>query len=61
MTELIHGGDVVGYREAYGREPLDFSANINPFGLPESARQAVIDSLAEADRYPCLLYTSRCV
>lgn len=60
MTELIHGGDVVGYREAYGREPLDFSANINPFGLPESARQAVIDSLAEADRYPDPLCRKLC-
>lgn len=52
MKELIHGGDVAGYREAYGREPLDFSANINPFGLPEGVKKAVIGALAEADRYP---------
>lgn len=49
---LIHGGDVEGFFREYGREPLDFSANCNPLGLPESAARAVISSLSSADRYP---------
>lgn len=44
--ELIHGGDVAGFLEEYGVKPLDFSANINPLGMPEGARQAVIQALS---------------
>lgn len=50
--ELIHGGDVAGFLEEYGVKPLDFSANINPLGMPEGARQAVIQALEQADQYP---------
>ncbi|HHU06489.1 MAG TPA: aminotransferase class I/II-fold pyridoxal phosphate-dependent enzyme [Clostridiales bacterium] len=49
---LIHGGDVESFIRYYGREPIDFSANSNPLGLPESAKRAVIESLETADRYP---------
>lgn len=49
---LTHGGDWAGYRAQYGGEPLDFSANISPLGLPEGVRAAVIRSLDRADRYP---------
>lgn len=49
---LTHGGDIAGYFDEYGREPLDFSANVSPLGLPEGVRQAVIDSLSTADQYP---------
>ena len=33
--KLVHGGDTVGYREKYGRDALDFSANVSPLGTPE--------------------------
>jgi len=49
---LIHGGDVESFIRDFGSEPLDFSANCNPLGLPESAKRAVIESLDTADRYP---------
>lgn len=49
---LIHGGDIEGFVREYGREPVDFSANCNPLGLPESAKNAVAASLSNADRYP---------
>ena len=26
--KLVHGGDTVGYRERYGHDALDFSANV---------------------------------
>lgn len=28
--KLVHGGDTVGYRERYGHDALDFSANVSP-------------------------------
>ena len=49
---LIHGGDIEGFIREYGSAPLDFSANCNPLGLPESAREAIIASLDTADLYP---------
>lgn len=31
--KLVHGGDTVGYRERYGHDALDFSANVSPLGV----------------------------
>lgn len=46
MTD-IHGGNI------YSREvKYDFSANINPLGMPESAVRAVTDSAHLWERYP---------
>lgn len=42
-----HGGDIYHNRVRY-----DFSVNVNPFGLPESCREAVIRSLSMASCYP---------
>ena len=50
--EFPHGGDVEGYARAYGRAPLDFSANVSPLGLPEGVRRAAAEALARADEYP---------
>lgn len=52
MKQLVHGGDWMGYRERFGRDALDFSANVSPLGLPEGVAQAIREALAEADRYP---------
>lgn len=47
QTENPHGGDL------YSRPiRLDFSANTNPFGTPESVRCAVIESAALLNQYP---------
>ena len=52
----IHGGDIYGTdiqkTVEEGKEILDFSANINPLGMPESVRQAVMASLSAAEHYP---------
>ena len=40
MTKHIHGGDVYKHKDC-----LDFSANLNPLGTPESVKQAIIHSL----------------
>ena len=47
MTKHIHGGDVYKYRNC-----LDFSANLNPLGTPESVKQAIIGSLDHIAQYP---------
>lgn len=49
---LTHGGDWAGYQAQFGGQPLDFSANISPLGLPEGVRAAAAEALAWADRYP---------
>ena len=47
QTVNPHGGDL------YSRPiRLDFSANTNPFGTPESVRRAVIESAQLLNRYP---------
>ena len=52
MKPLTHGGDWAGYRAEFGRDPLDFSANVSPLGLPGGVAKAITASLATADRYP---------
>ena len=46
-----HGGDREGFVSATGKEPLDFSVNMNPLGIPESVVTAFCDAAKEA-RYP---------
>lgn len=50
--ERTHGGDWAGFAETYGALPLDFSANTSPLGLPKGVREAALDALETADRYP---------
>ncbi|QRG68810.1 threonine-phosphate decarboxylase CobD [Brevibacillus choshinensis] len=50
-----HGGDLLTAAERFGVAPgefLDYSANINPLGMPESVRQMLVDSIGEVTRYP---------
>ena len=47
MTKHIHGGDVYKHKDC-----LDFSANLNPLGTPESVKQAIIHSLDHIAQYP---------
>ncbi|MDR1262911.1 MAG: threonine-phosphate decarboxylase CobD [Oscillospiraceae bacterium] len=42
-----HGGDTFVTETA-----LDFSANINPLGMPESVRAAAMEAAASSERYP---------
>ncbi|HWQ77476.1 MAG TPA: threonine-phosphate decarboxylase CobD [Anaerovoracaceae bacterium] len=55
--KLIHGGDIYSAKERLSRlenppQILDFSANINPLGLPEGVKQAIRDSVGAFDIYP---------
>ena len=49
---LVHGGDWAGYSEEYGAQPLDFSANVNPLGVPGGVKRAIAAAAETADRYP---------
>ena len=44
---MIHGGDI--YRNEV---ELDFSVNINPLGIPDRVRQALIEAVGTCTRYP---------
>lgn len=48
----VHGGDWAGYQAEYGCQPLDFSANISPLGMPEGVRRAIAAAIPAAERYP---------
>ena len=50
-----HGGDLEALARCAGRAPatlLDFSANINPLGMPASARAALLAAVDDLGRYP---------
>lgn len=47
MKENPHGGDIYS-----GKYDYDFSVNVNPFGPPESVRQAVRESVECLTNYP---------
>lgn len=51
-TEL-HGGNIYKvFRERNIKEVLDYSSNINPYGIPESLKQAIRENLNILERYP---------
>ena len=60
MKEYTHGGDIVGARAVWQGELLDFSANLNPLGMPESVRKAAEDAVQEAIHYPDPLCRELC-
>jgi threonine-phosphate decarboxylase len=54
-----HGGNVRQKAEQYNYLPqdiLDFSANINPLGMPNELKQAIIKQLDVAHQYPDIDY-----
>lgn len=47
---IKHGGDIYSYQ--YSGEILDFSANISPLGVPDSAKRAVMNAFQSLKHYP---------
>ena len=47
MARFEHGGDVYTHEGV-----VDFSANINPLGMPPIAREALVKHVADYERYP---------
>ncbi|TYQ12747.1 UNVERIFIED_CONTAM: L-threonine O-3-phosphate decarboxylase [Acetivibrio alkalicellulosi] len=52
MEAKAHGGDVYSYTRKNNKYPIDFSANINPFGLPEGVKKILKESIDEFTVYP---------
>lgn len=50
--EGMHGGDVIGFELRHGRAPIDFSASLNPCGMPPRVREAARAAVDEATPYP---------
>ena len=42
-----HGGNIGQLKDI-----LDFSANINPLGTPDSVKKAILGSIADIEKYP---------
>lgn len=53
MYTYVHGGDIYSQKTTDdGKQFIDFSANINPLGLPAGVKKAVKDSLKQCVNYP---------
>ena len=49
----FHGGNIYKiFREKNITEILDCSSNINPYGVPESLKQKIIENIGILERYP---------
>jgi adenosylcobyric acid synthase len=50
---MLHGGNLREYSEISGRkEIIDFSANINPIGMPSWVRPMILKSVSKIPHYP---------
>ncbi|AWK52710.1 threonine-phosphate decarboxylase [Clostridium beijerinckii] len=59
MASFGHGGnakEISRENKIEYDKILDFSANINPLGMPNSAKRAIIDGLDEVEKYPDITY-----
>ena len=53
MYKYQHGGDIYSQKlAATGKPFVDFSANINPLGLPKGVKKAIVKSLKDCINYP---------
>lgn len=48
MSKFQHGGNIYKYAD----DVIDFSANINPLGMPKEAKNAIIDNITKYEVYP---------
>lgn len=54
-----HGGNVLQMASLHGLKPgdiIDFSANINPLGMPGGLKPILIDNLSRLEQYPDIDY-----
>lgn len=49
----LHGGNIRFYKEKYNlKNIIDFSANINPLGFPQSVKDVIINNISSLVHYP---------
>ena len=59
MANFGHGGNVKEICRNYNKdfkEIIDFSANINPLGMPHTVKECIIENLNEIENYPDISY-----
>ena len=52
LPTYVHGGDIQTYIDRHGFAPLDLSANINPFGIPDAVCAAMHRAVDNCTQYP---------
>ena len=52
LPTYVHGGDIQTYIDRHGFAPLDLSANINPFGIPDAVRAVMHRAVDNCTQYP---------
>jgi threonine-phosphate decarboxylase len=50
--DFSHGGNIYAVKEKYGRDVIDFSASINPLGLPKGVRLVLSRARESIIHYP---------
>lgn len=53
---MRHGGDIETFKEKLNQEFIDFSSNINPFGIPREIEEEISSSISDLKRYPDIQY-----
>lgn len=52
--DFAHGGNIYEVKRKYKKEIIDFSANINPLGLPEKIKDTIFNNFNRVLHYPDL-------
>jgi threonine-phosphate decarboxylase len=53
-VDFLHGGNIYEIERKYKKEIIDFSANINPLGLPQEVKRALYKNFDKILHYPDL-------
>lgn len=59
MSKAVHGGNIEELSREFNLDKeklIDFSANINPLGVNEKVKEAIIDALDKVEKYPDITY-----
>ena len=49
---FLHGGNIYEVKRKFKKEIIDFSANINPLGLPSGTKKAIYENFDKILHYP---------
>lgn len=53
---MVHGGDILTYKNMTNEEIIDFSSNINPLGPPKGLKKVIDEAYSELIMYPDIHY-----